>query len=46
MVPLIAIMMDDIQGMKNIWAKLRRIYAWTENNMRVFQIECEIEAVV
>jgi Retrotransposon gag protein len=31
---------------KDIWAKLKRIYAGAENNMSVFQIEREIEAVV
>jgi hypothetical protein len=31
---------------KDIWAKLKRIYADAENNMRVFQIERKIEAVV
>jgi hypothetical protein len=46
MVPSIANTVDDIQSVKDIWAKLKRIYAGAENNMRVFQIEHEIEAVV
>jgi Zinc knuckle len=46
MVPSIAVTVDDIQSVKDIEAKLKRIYAGAENNMRVFQIEHEIEAVV
>jgi Retrotransposon gag protein len=46
MVPSIVITMDGIQSVKYIWAKLKRIYAGTENNMKVFQIEREIETVV
>jgi hypothetical protein len=46
MVSSIAVTVDGIQSVKDIWAKLKRIYADTENNMRVFQIERKIEAVV
>jgi hypothetical protein len=46
MVAPIIVTMDVIQSVKDIWAKLKRIYAGAENNMRVFQIEREIEAVV
>jgi Retrotransposon gag protein len=46
MVLSIAVTVDDIQSVKDIWAKLKRIYAGAKNNMRVFQIEREIEAVV
>ncbi|KAJ4737614.1 Transposon Ty1-H Gag-Pol polyprotein [Rhynchospora pubera] len=46
MVPSIAVTVDGIQNVKDMWMKLKRIYAGTENNMRVFQIEREIEAVV
>jgi hypothetical protein len=45
-VPSIANTVDGIQSVKNIWAKLKRIYTGAENNMRVFQIEREIEAIV
>jgi hypothetical protein len=45
-VPSIANTIDGIQSVKNIWAKLKRIYTGAENNMRVFQIEREIEAIV
>jgi acetolactate synthase regulatory subunit len=45
-VPSIAVTVDGIQSVKDIWAKLKKIYAGAENNMRVFQIEREIEAVV
>jgi hypothetical protein len=38
MVPSIASLVDDIQMVRNIWAKLKRIYAGTENHMKVFQI--------
>jgi Retrotransposon gag protein len=46
MVLSIAVTVDDIQSVKDIWAKLKRIYAGAESNMRVFQIEREIETVV
>jgi hypothetical protein len=46
MVPSIAVTVDGIQSVKDIWAKLKRIYVGAENNMMVFQIEREIEAVV
>jgi hypothetical protein len=46
MVAPIAVTVDGIQSVKDIWAKLKGIYAGAENNMRVFQIECGIEAVV
>jgi hypothetical protein len=46
MVPLIAVMVNGIQNVKDIWAKLRRIYAGAENNMKALQIEREIEAIV
>jgi hypothetical protein len=46
MVPLITITVNGIQNVNDIWAKLRRIYAGAKNNMRVFQIEREIEVVI
>jgi hypothetical protein len=46
MVSSIIVTTDDIQSVKDIWAKLRRIYAEAKNDMRVFQIEHEIKAVV
>jgi hypothetical protein len=46
MVSSIVITVDDIQSVKDIWAKLKMIYVGTDNNMRVFQIKREIEAVV
>lgn len=46
MVLSIAITVDGIQRVRDIWAKLRRTYAGAENNIRVFQIEREIDAVV
>jgi hypothetical protein len=46
MVPSIVVMVDDIQSVKAIWAKLKMIYAGAENNMRVFQIDREIKVVV
>jgi hypothetical protein len=46
MVSSITVTVDDIQSVKDIWTKLKRIYAGAENNMRVFQIEREIEAIV
>jgi hypothetical protein len=30
---------DDIRMVRDIWTKLKRIYAGTENHMRVFQIQ-------
>jgi hypothetical protein len=36
LVPSIAVTVDGIQSVKDIWAKLKRIYASAENNMRVF----------
>jgi hypothetical protein len=46
MVPSSAVTMDGIQSVKDIWAKLKMIYVGVENNMMVFQIEREIEAIV
>jgi hypothetical protein len=46
MVLSIVVMVDGIQSMKAIWAKLKMIYAGIENNMRVFQIDREIKVVV
>jgi hypothetical protein len=37
---------DGIQSVQDIWAKLQRTYAGAENNMCVFQIKREINAVV
>jgi hypothetical protein len=46
MIAPIAVTVDDIQSVKDIWAKLKRIHACAKNNTRVFQIEREIKAVV
>jgi polysaccharide deacetylase 2 family uncharacterized protein YibQ len=46
MVSSIIVTTDDIQSVKDIWAKLRRIYAEAKNDTRVFQIGHEIKAVV
>ncbi|XP_078155907.1 eukaryotic translation initiation factor 4G-like [Carex rostrata] len=43
---LIASSVDGIRHVRDIWAKLKRTYGGTENNMRVFQIQQKIEAVV
>jgi hypothetical protein len=42
----IASTMDDIDRDKDVWKKLKRTYDGVENNLRVFQIEREIEAIV
>jgi hypothetical protein len=44
--PSIASTMDDIDRVKDVWEKLKRTYDEVGNNLRVFQIEREIEAVV
>jgi uncharacterized protein YoxC len=46
MVQSIAVTVDMPQSVHDIWAKLRRTYARAENNMRIFQIKREIDAVV
>jgi Retrotransposon gag protein len=46
MVPSIASLVDDIQMVRDIWTKLKMIYAGTENHMRVFQIQRDIDEVV
>jgi hypothetical protein len=43
MVSSIASSVDDIRMVRDIWTKLKRIYAGTENHMRVFQIQREID---
>jgi hypothetical protein len=43
MVQSIAVTVDGIESIHDIWAKLRRTYARVENNMRVFQIKREID---
>lgn len=45
MTPAIATTVDGIMSVKDIWAKLQRTYAGEGNNMKVFQIEQEIDAV-
>ncbi|XP_078182084.1 uncharacterized protein LOC144575718 isoform X2 [Carex rostrata] len=42
----IASIVDGMEKVKDVWAKLKRIYAGTESHMRVFQIHQEINAVV
>jgi hypothetical protein len=44
--PSIASTVDDIDRVKDVWEKLKRTYDGVGNNLRVFQIEREIEAVV
>jgi hypothetical protein len=46
MVPSIASSVDGIRMMRDTWTKLKRTYTGTENHMRVFQIQREINAVV
>ncbi|KAJ9550922.1 hypothetical protein OSB04_014967 [Centaurea solstitialis] len=45
MVPSIAVTVDGISSVLDIWKKLKMTYAGEGNNMRVFQIEQEIDAV-
>ena len=45
MIPSIATTVDGILCVKEIWEKLQKTYARRGNNMRVFQIEQEIDAV-
>ncbi|XP_078148100.1 uncharacterized protein LOC144543639 [Carex rostrata] len=45
MVASIAVTVDGIEAVSDVWGKLQRIYAGADNNLRVFQIEREIEAV-
>jgi Retrotransposon gag protein/Zinc knuckle len=44
--PFIASTVDNIDRVKDVWEKLKRTYDGVRNNLRVFQIEREIEAVV
>jgi hypothetical protein len=44
--PSIASIVDDIDRDKDVWEKLKRTYDGVRNNLRVFQIEREIEAIV
>jgi Retrotransposon gag protein len=37
---------DGIQTVRDIWVNLKRTYVRTENHMRVFQIQRDIDAVV
>jgi hypothetical protein len=45
MVVSITKIVDGIEVVSDVWGKLMRIYAGIDNNMRVFQIEREIEKV-
>ena len=45
MVPSIATTVDGILSVKEIWEKLQKTYVGRGNNMRVFQIEQEIDVV-
>jgi hypothetical protein len=36
---VIVVIVDGIQSVHDIWAKLRRTYAGVEKNMHVFQIK-------
>ena len=45
MIPSIATTVDGILSVKEIWEKLQKTYAGRGNNMRVFQIEQEIDVV-
>jgi hypothetical protein len=45
MVVFIAKTVDGIEVVSDVWGKLMRIYAGIDNNMKVFQIEREIEEV-
>jgi hypothetical protein len=36
---------DGIKAISDVWGKMMRIYEGIDNNMRVFQIEREIEEV-
>ncbi|XP_078172918.1 uncharacterized protein LOC144566765 [Carex rostrata] len=45
MVPSIAVTVDGIEAVSDVWGKLQRIYAGADNNLRVFQIAREIEVV-
>jgi hypothetical protein len=42
--PSIASTVDGIERVKDVWEKLTRTYDGVGNNLRVFQIEREIEA--
>jgi Retrotransposon gag protein len=44
--PSIASTVDGIDRVKDVWEKLKRTYDGVGNNLRVFQIEREIEAIV
>jgi Retrotransposon gag protein len=44
--PSIASTVDDIDRVKDVWEKLKKTYDGVGNNLRVFQIEREIEAIV
>jgi hypothetical protein len=45
MIVSIAKTVDGIKTVSDVWGKLMRIYAGIDNNMKVFQIEREIEEV-
>jgi hypothetical protein len=45
MVVSIAKIVDGIDVVRDVWGKLMKIYAGIDNNMKVFQIEREIEEV-
>jgi Retrotransposon gag protein len=44
--PSIASTVDGIDRVKDVWEKLKRTYDGVGNNLRVFQIKREIEAIV
>ncbi|XP_020264506.1 uncharacterized protein LOC109840326 [Asparagus officinalis] len=46
LVPTIAVTVDGIEKVKDVWEKVRRTYDGVGNNLRVFQIKGEIDATV